>query len=233
MSGRKRKIRRGYVRERQQFASAVTQIDATAALPEMTPDGLLRREYAWRKADFISEVLVPASIAGAYGVMGASWGAIAAVALRVSDVPAAAIFGGIVCGSAAFVVVTRRQLDSLWTIEEYGEEEISVAGPPPAPPPREPHVLAINSYQGQQNQARDQRNRRRSELIQFVRRCYISGTSWDVHKKFLANRAAWAELRDLMIKLGYARWLNERAHNQGWEMTAPLAETLAAVSEND
>ena len=132
--------RRGYRREYDEFHQAVAGMyghapsDGGAAA---IPDGLLRREFAWRPANAVSEVFVPMSLAMGYAVIGAGVGAL------IGDAYAGNLWrfsgiGALVLGAGAFATITRQQLRSLWTMEEYGDEETETS--PIASPPRTVHV---------------------------------------------------------------------------------------------
>ncbi len=126
----KRIVRRGYKRNANNFDQAMTlpynfnkePPMNSMGLPDIVPDGLLRREYAWRKADIMSEVAVPVCLAGGYAIIGASAGALLAN-MAGTDPMTASTVGALVTGAVAYAIITKRQLQSLWAIEEYGEEE--------------------------------------------------------------------------------------------------------------
>jgi len=108
---------------------------AAQELANIIPDGLLRREYAWRKADIVSEVAVPFCLAGGYAAIGAGVGALLADAAGIDLLLISAI-GALLTGAVAYTVITKRQLQSLWTMEEYGEEETEER-PVKLPPPKQ------------------------------------------------------------------------------------------------
>ncbi len=124
------RVKRGYVRNQHLFAHTITadpqQAHTTVATFE-TPDRLERREYAWRSASLESEFAVPlcaavgcgvctALLAGSVAYLGARPYTVTAVVLTFSSVSTVALWRFI-----------SRQLDSLWTIEEYTTE---TAAPP-------------------------------------------------------------------------------------------------------
>ena len=122
--------RRGYVSEVQQFNSYVAQVNAASANwsgqpvgQDALPEGLLRREYAWRKAELISEVVVPLCHSAGYGIIGAGAGVFIA---RLGGLPLGETV--LLCAGVsfafAFVVSTKNMLKSMWTVEEFGSEEV-------------------------------------------------------------------------------------------------------------
>lgn len=147
----KRIVRRGYHRTADSYEQSMAMPhdyapygdffkghNAPASLPPV-PDGLLRREYAWRKADIMSEVAVPFCLAGGYALIGASAGALLASA-GGNDALTASTIGAVLAGAVAYVLITKRQLQSLWAVEEYGEEETEERPLLPPPPPQQVQI---------------------------------------------------------------------------------------------
>jgi len=227
MPVKKNKMRRGYKRPQNNYSQLATAALGAPQLDE-TPEGLLRREYAWRAATVVSEIVVPFSLAGGYAVIGAGAGAILAQTGGQDAAPAAAI-GALLAGAVSYAVITKRQLQSLWAIEEYGEEtetEAPVMTPAPA---TEPRFIPINPYAGQQAQRDTEKQRKREKLINFVWRCANLGTGLSSHANSL-SREEWAGFRDLLIQQGYAKWTSSKSRNQGWELTAPPEEIIDGIS---
>jgi len=122
--------RRGYVSEVTQFNSYVAQVNAASqgwsGQPpgaDTLPDGLLRREYAWRKGDMTSEVVIPFCHSVGYAIIGAGMGVFVA---RLGGLPlgeTVLLLGGTTF-AFAFVVTTKNMLKSMWTVEEFGSEEV-------------------------------------------------------------------------------------------------------------
>ncbi len=230
MPNRKIKTRRGYTRPQNSYPQMAAGALGAPHLDE-TPAGLLRREYAWREAKITSEVIVPVSLSAGYAIIGASAGALLARA-GGHDPATAATIGALLTGATAYAVITKRQLQSLWAVEEYGEEtetETPIVTPAPAPPPRPDPYILINPYRGQQAQQQNTQDQERSKMIQFIRRCEMSGTSWTTHQPFLDNRAEWDLMRNKLIAAGYAAWNNPHSKQQGWTLTAPAAEAIAGI----
>ena len=129
---KRRGIRKEYMTYGHLMADTLSAGYGTAPA-DMLPEGLLRREYAWRKADIMSEFGVPLCISCGYAMIGAGTGAVLANIMYVAPGPVVALVA-LVTGSVAYIVTTKRQLQSLWTVEEYGEEEATeVRGLLPAP----------------------------------------------------------------------------------------------------
>ena len=125
------RVRRGYVRDWRDFQQAMMMLGGDRAAELDTPPGLLTREWGHRAANVESEVLVPLTLSV---VGGFAAGVLAACTccLAQFDSEAAGVLT-LGSGSAVFVMafynIARRQLDSLWTREEYGED---LPAPPPA-----------------------------------------------------------------------------------------------------
>lgn len=132
--------RKGHVSEIHRFRDYVAQVNAASqdwsgqpAAPATLPEGLLRREYAWRKGDFMSEVIIPLCHALGYGVIGAGAGWFLA---HLGALPRleSMLGGGGITFTCAYIITTRNMLRSMWTIEEFGSEEIEeIATRPPTP----------------------------------------------------------------------------------------------------
>jgi len=131
-----RVVRRGYVRNFSDFNALADVVGTAAAMQAEPPAGLLMREYSHRAASIESEFAVPLFIS----TVNAAIAAVAAVAVgylaRSDYTAAAAVLIAAATFGTSFYQTTKRQLDSIWTREEYGEEVIEPASAPalPAPP---------------------------------------------------------------------------------------------------
>jgi len=168
------RIRRGYVRDWREFRSAAALFGERAAEMD-TPPGLLTREWGHRAANLESEVFVPLSLASIGGLATSMVAAcICWLGAVDAEVAGVATLGS---GSAVFVVtlynIARRQLDSLWTREEYGEDL-------PAPPPQLPEPRRVRVEVAQQDGAGKTRGLRWAELP-------ISDTQYEHLRTYLLN----------------------------------------------
>ena len=224
----KRKIRRGYHRAAQSFDHALSPAVAGGAPNlDIIPDGLLRREYAWRKADIMSEVVVPFCLAGGYALIGAGVGALLGDAGGV-DPLTLSLGCALGAGAIAFSVITKRQLQSVWMQEEFGED-IEEPVLPPAPREQE-RVIIVNGFRDRQQYEGATRAAENSELARFVQRCETIGTAWPAHSGILSNRGKWQELRETLMRAGYAEWrAGADKPQQGWKLTQSAAEIIAAL----
>ncbi len=73
---------------------------------------------------------------------------------------------------------------------------------------------------------------RQTELLEFVRRCYLVGTSESAHgvKATGPDRERYTAARDSLIGLGVAGWRNPERPRGGWRMLVKQDEALAIVA---
>lgn len=90
----------------------------------------------------------------------------------------------------------------------------------------EPATTFVNPYQGQANAQREAAQEWRKGLLSFVRQCETVGTSGPAWEKRIP-RSQYEDYRDTLLKSGFAVWISERNHLQGWKL-ATDAESIAA-----
>lgn len=75
---------------------------------------------------------------------------------------------------------------------------------------------------------------RQVELLEFVRRCYLSGCSEAAHgvKATGPDRETYTAARDTLIRLGVAGWRNPERPRGGWRMLVKQDEALAIVARH-
>lgn len=71
-----------------------------------------------------------------------------------------------------------------------------------------------------------------AELLEFVRRCYLSGCSESAHgvKATGPDRETYTAARDTLFALGVAAWKNPNRPKGGWRMLVSESEALAIVA---
>ena len=213
--------RRGYVSEVTQFNSYVAQVNAASqgwsGQPpgaDTLPDGLLRREYAWRKAELVSEVVVPVCHAAGYGVIGAGAGVFIA---RLGGLPLGETV--LLCGGVsfafAFIVTTKNMLRSMWTVEEFGSEEIEEEAKALTAPAREVKITLENES-GTHTKFVDLHVARNpdkliseSQLARLATHCVLNKRNFSrpelCQRKSILSQSEYAILRDDMLKAGLLR----------------------------
>ena len=87
-------------------------------------------------------------------------------------------------------------------------------------------IVALNPYQGQQAQRKDERAGQVEVFRRFVEACAIDTSSrrWEN----ALGREQYQLWRDLLIGSGYARWRGRTGHG-GWDLTADPATIIAAL----
>ena len=212
--------RRGYVSEVQQFNSYVAQVNAASQgwsgqpAQESLPDGLLRREYAWRKAELVSEVVVPLCHATGYAIIGAGGGVFIA---RLGSLPLGETV--LLCGGVsfafAFVVTTKNMLRSMWTVEEFGSEEVEEETKALTAPVREVKVI-LESVDGKHTRFADlhiahnpDKLISEQQLERLAIHCVLNKCNFSrpelCQKTRILSQSEYASLRDDMVKAGLLR----------------------------
>ncbi len=118
-----------------------------------------------------------------------------------------------------------------WSLETNGPEAAGEK-PPPAGPPAE-RIVLVGARPAHQVGARSDdlptpRPGLADDFRTFVRRCAAVGTAWALWQRHL-SRERYLRFRDVLLRLGWARWRDPAKPSLGWELTAPPDEILAAI----
>ena len=92
------------------------------------------------------------------------------------------------------------------------------------------HIMALNPYQGQVAQRRDERAGRANVFRWFVTSCAqdTASRNWEPQ----IGREQYIEWRDLLIASGWAKWRGRTGHG-GWDLTADPADIIEALQDAD
>ncbi len=91
----------------------------------------------------------------------------------------------------------------------------------------EPHPFPVNPAAGRVVAEQRAEREYRERMAKFVHACAANS---DERKRARdVSRAQYREWRDLLIRAGHARWLEERNHLRGWELTAAPGDVLAQM----
>jgi len=179
-----------------------------------------------RPADFRSDVLVPLAQSVLTGVLLS--GLVAFLVWRQSwDGDLGVLFLGLALtvSCLAWVVLLAQHRRLLWAAEKLTRVDLN--GDKTVGDPRD-RLLVLNASQGKAQQVRRENEARRADFVDFVSRLPHKGTSLRAWESEL-GRDSYAEFRDALLKLGWARW---RSHDQrkGWALTMPIDDILKRVS---
>lgn len=221
----KRIIRRkGYEPESQHFRTYTAQMNTVpqswSGQPTTTddlPEGLLRREYAWRKGDFMSEVVIPFCHALGYGAIGSGAGLFIARLGGLPQFETILLCGGVTFASA-YMVSTKNMLRSMWTIEEFGTEEIEESKASPHIPPQEIKIELTEPRPGGGTRLRflalhtnydPERLITTDQLTQLATRCILNKENFSrntlTRKPRILSQSEYPTLRDEMLRAGLLR----------------------------
>lgn len=212
--GKKKKIRRGYHNNNNiTYNSAVAAVDGFTSSALATPEGLLRREYMAFRASVVSELAVPAGIAIANGGLAASLVKLFADYYFIDDGAFWGVVAGIVVTWGAFAWTTRRLINGLFVIEEYGdEEEEEEAGVAP--------IRVSQAAQRQHTPVIIERAAGKYDFVRFgvaddavakvARHVLDGGEFTQVAIRKVAGQTAYQTLRPEWLNAGMLREANER-----------------------
>ena len=196
---------------------------------EATPDNVPGLEVTQpiREPSFEADVLVPFAQALASGVfVGSALGIVAWLLLDVDLGRSWGVSVAISCAAAwmwrlSVVSGTLQRLESFVGVDLDGDGH---KGKPSG------HILAINPYQGRQEQRKDERAGQVRVFRAFVEACAVdtTGGRWES----ALGRDTYTAWRDLLINSGFARWRG-RDRRSGWELTSDPATILQALEGAD
>ena len=220
-----RVVRRGYTRNAAQFSDLADLVGPQQALQSEPPAGLLTREYSHRPASFESEFLVPFCIASVNATVAAITASAIGLLAQSNHTAAAALLTAAVTFGLSFYSTTTRQLNSLWTREEYGEEIIEPAGTAPPPPPvrveiteKAPSSIGVKYLDLPLTQA---------QLNRLVIHLQNGGTfSRDATAHIFRGKEEYPETKRLLLNAGLLREIDRRG---AVELTSAGRAILAKV----
>lgn len=106
------------------------------------------------------------------------------------------------------------------------------------PPEDDGHALLVNPGQAREKAHRAERHRAQAEkladLLTFWRACNVNGTAERSHgiRPGTPAQDAFRAKRDLLMRLGLARWANEANHNAGWKLTTSENEAVEILRDH-
>jgi len=180
-----------------------------------------------RELSFEADFLVPAMQATFTGLVSGS--AVGFIGARLTGAPLGDAWATSVVTCIALAWFWRLAVvtGTLYNVERIAGLDINrdgVTGKPNG------HIVALNPYQGQRAQQRDNREGVESVFGWFAQGCALdtSMATWEPQ----IGRDQYQEWRDLLINSGYARWKG-RSPTAGWELTAEPSEIVAALHGGD
>ena len=100
------------------------------------------------------------------------------------------------------------------------------------------HPLLVNPGAARQKAQRAERQREQAaklaDLLTFWRACHVKGTAERAHgvQPGTPQQTAYRAKRDVLLRLGLARWQNEANHNAGWKLTTNEAEAVEILRQH-
>lgn len=204
----------------------------TTAIP---PGATLQRDQPARPAGIVADVLVPMLQAGITGGLLASVVVITIGA--VADLDGGVLlqaWAGLALAVCAVVwsllLADTRRL--LWAAERLTGRDLNNDGMTGKPAER---LVVVNADKSGRAADQVENTERRSAFVRFVVAIPARGTAARVWEPDL-GRARYQEYRDVLIRLGWARWLsldgagkpNER---KGWALMVPVDTILDRIPE--
>ena len=121
----------------------------------------------------------------------------------------------------------------IWAVESWTKTDLDGDGHQGAPATP---IRGGESWEARQTASKAAQTaaeeRRRAELLKFLDKCYLAGTSEGAHGITASgpDRARYTACRDTLMGLGLARWKNPNRPKGGWVMTTDPA-TAKGVAE--
>jgi len=136
----------------------------------------------------------------------------------------------------AYMLVARlRHMDSLlWATETLTGTDINGDGHTGQPG----HVALVNPALARAAAAHDvdatEQAAQRAELLAFMHRCYVTGTSEGAHgvKASGPDRQSYVRQRDVLLSLGIAQWKSEGRPKAGWKMAVSYQRAQELVAKH-
>lgn len=217
---------------------AIIRIDGYRLPPAgPTPAYTIERRDPIHQPNFETGVLVPVAQAVAFALAAAIFSGMLALVLVWSAKVMAVTFGFTLLGA---IIWRFRLADSiLYRVETFTGLDVNRDGYTGAPAAVPMNTYTVANPHDARRKAREVRQsdtsaKKRAELTEFVRRCYLAGTSESAHgvKATGPDRERYTAMRDTLFALGLAEWKNPERPRAGWRMTVPQSEALRILAEH-
>lgn len=203
----------------------------TTAIP---PGATLQRDQPARPAGVVADVVVPMLQAG---ITGGLLAGVVVIALgAVADLDGGDLFRlwaalALAVCSAVWLALLQDTRRLLWAAERLTGRDLDgdrAVGKP------EERLIVVNADKGDQAAQEAEHAERRSAFVRFVMALPARGTEARTWEPDL-GRARYQEYRDVLIRLGWARWLSldgagKPNKRKGWALTVPVDTILDRIS---
>jgi hypothetical protein len=204
--------------------------DQAPILPEGTE---LERTQPSRPAELGADVIVPLGQAMITGALGGGVATLLLAGLsphfsgNLLHVWAAV---ALAVATLTWLVLLRESRSLLWGIERLTRLDLDRDGTAGKPAER---LVLLNAGMARQEAAEREKAERVSDFARFVRRLPAKGTALRAWEGEI-GRADYQEYRDVLIRLGWARWNSigpdgEPNERQGWELVMDAGDILKRI----